>query len=512
MLRQFRIALFVFAGLTLFLGSELGAQTRADLAKQIQQLDRNIERARELVASFDNQRALALVNEASRLRDEAVRLIQSDSPTSRDFIQAAANIKLANANLLTAARLTLEGPVRRLRSQLEELLIRADDVVVRSGHRESQRLLDEAKKNREAGERAASVTQVQKAVEHFRVGITLAERAIHLASGSGDADIDKLREERRKFENLRERALEILDAHPNDRARQVYQQAVSTARSAENAFNNRNIELARRLLNQSVLLMLRAIDLAQPDAAVAVGRLESELFQLKDLLERSRELISGGGNPRVVLLLRRAQRLSREAEAAVGEGRSDEAITKIGLARNMLRRVDRLAGADQPRQFNTKVTEEIEKTRNDIATVQSGLRADAPQEAAVFVRMAEWALRRAEKASTAGLNRVALEAVLASQRFLTRAERLTSGGGDEAPSRAQTQIRLGQLDAAISEAEQESGSKSAEWGRQLLESAKGIQRLANDSFDQGNYRAANEAIQISFELLRKISKGLTSDR
>ena len=46
--------------------------------------------------------------------------------------------------------------------------------------------------------------------------------------------------------------------------------------------------------------------------------------------------------------------------------------------------------------------------------------------------------------------------------------------------------------------------------RQLLESAKDIRNLSLESFQKGNFRAANEGIQVAFGLIRKIMKN-TSD-
>lgn len=501
------VSIILFGLLSMTIMSSAVAQTRTDLAKQIQRLDRDLERARELVNSFDNRRALELVNQASQLRTEAVSLLEKDSPSRRDLTEAAAKIKMARAKLITAAKLTLDGPVRRLRSELEELLIRADDLVGRSTNREAQRTLNEAKKNRNSAEMAASSMQVEKAVEHFRVGVTLAQRSIQLASGSGDNDIDKLREERHKFESLQDRARELLAAHPNDRAEQVYRQAINTSKSAENALHNGDVELARRLLNQSVLLMLRAIDLAHGDTpSVSIDRVQAALFQVRDLLDRSREAIAASGRPRARLLFERARRFVSDAERAAQSGRTSEALTKIELARNMLRRAERLSGVGVTRRLNRKVSNEISKTKNDIVAARTALGTDAPRDADRLIRMAEWALRRAERADASGFSRMALEAVLASQQFLARAEQVARSRDNGLLSKAQAEVRLGQLEAAIADAEQNLNVTADAWNRQLLQSAKDIRKLATDSFNQGNYRAANEAAQVSLELLRKSSK------
>ncbi len=504
-----RICLYTFLFLFTFNVSGItpaSAQTLVDLTRALTRLDRDLARAQELVTSFNNDRAIRLVQQAQQLRDEAANLIHKDRPTRRDRTEAAAKIKLAQARLMAAAQLALDGPVRRLRSRLEELLRKADETVPHSRNREAQRTLNEAKKNRDSGERAATAASADKAAEHFRVGITLAERAIQLSARSVDTIIDHLREEKRKFEVLRDHTRQLIDQHGNRQAELIFQQALRTYESAETTFRNGNVDLTKTLLNQASLLLLRATDLARSDSPGHTDQPSSVLFRVHELLQETRDRVRASQSPAAKRILERASRFVMDAEAAAKAGNTQLVMTKLELAENMIRRANRLAAAQSRRPFNKKVLREIENTRSDIAAVRQNMHADTPRDAGTLLRMSEFALQRAEQASAAGFSRVALEAVLAAQRFLSRAEQVTSDDGAGRQTRAQTEVRLKQLETALVDAESRVVESMENWSLQLLQSARAIKRLAEDSFRKGDYRAANEGIQVSFELLRKSLK------
>lgn len=481
-------------------------QTRNDLVRTIEKLDRNIEMVRELVASFDNQRAQELLNNAEKLRNEAAADVQNNR-----FGLAAGKIKLAFSLLEQALKITLDGPVRRLRSELEELLQRAEHLVLGSQYKEAERILREAKLNGTAAEKALSARQINKAVEHYRVAITLAKRAIDMVDRPGNIDSDRIQEERTKFENLRDRARELVDKSNNDQAREIFQQAMKMAKSAEEALHNGNFELAKKFYNQSVLLLLRTMDLASKDSPATVDQTEVELFKLRELIDSAQDEIVNSGKPRANLLFERARRFAREAELATKEGHNREAIWKIDLAENMLQRAKRIAQETVRSGYTDRISQEIQDTKSEISEVRSELSTDSPKDAEVLINMAGFTITKAEQASAAGLQRVALEAVLAAQKFLTKAEGILSDRSASSITKERVQLTLQQLDETITESQDQVLQSDQDWNVQLLKSAKEIRDLASSSLEKGNYQAANEAIQVAFELIRKSVKSLPKE-
>lgn len=498
-MKNFIIKILVLLFVMNLTGAEFAfGQTRDDFARVLQKLDDAIHRARELTTSFNHTRALELVELAQRLRNEAVTAAKSGH-----VAEAKAKIELAFSLLEQAAKLTLSGPIHRLRNQLEELLRRADDVVLRSRNKEAQRILNEAKKNRAAGEEAVAALRIERATEHYRVGITLAERSIKLAQ-----TLDRILQEKRKFENLMARAREVVEHGSNDRARQIFHQALNLAHSAEEAFRNGNIELAKRFYNQSVLLLLRAMDLASGESGATVDQAEAGLFRLRDHIGDVRDAITESASPRASRLFERATRFANEAQSALHADKSYQALWKIELAENMLKRAARLARNGNHPQLSRKISREIQSTVQEIAAVQSRVTPDSPKDAAVLLKMARLAVNQAEQAETSGMRRVALEATLAAQRFLTRAERILDAKESGDYSGEQLRVRFNQLDAAIAESEERVVNSGQSWNLQLLQSAKNIRQMSYDSYQKGNYTAANEGIQVSFELLRKSLKNV----
>jgi tetratricopeptide (TPR) repeat protein len=503
MLRTFlKVFILVFIW-SLLVPSSGVSQTRRELITALERLNRDIERVKELVLSFNNDRAIEFVKKAQKLRDEAVSALQK-----REIVVAAAKIKLANSLLEQAVRITLEGPIHRLRSRLEELMRQADNLVLGSHHKEAERILREAKANQEAAKKAFARKKINQAVEHYRVAIALTQRAMKLVKKSVVSVKDRFLEQRQKFELLLIRAREVVEKSHNRRAKQIFDQARKLASSAEEAFRNRNFELARKLYNQSVLLLLRAMDLASGEAPAVADRANIAFDRLTNLIEDSREVIANSKRPRAQKLFERAIRVKREAELAVKEGRRYEALWKVELAENLIQQAHRIAGGRITSRFSTKISQEIENTKNDIAEFQRVVAKDAPKDVIVLLNMAKFVINRAERAYAAGFNRLALENVLAAQRFLTKAERIVRYQEPSTLSKERIALRLNQLNEAIDEAEKKVVEDNQKWNRQLIKSAKDIRRIAVESFQAGNYQASDEAIQVAFEILRKSLKKL----
>ncbi len=147
---RWRIKTLAFAFLLTCLMINTGfGQTQNELVQAFERLNHTLEVVRQLVSSLENVRAMQLVIEAESLRNQAFADFQNEN-----FVAAAAKIKFAFLKLEQAVRITLEGPVKRLRSRLEELMRQADNLVLGGNHKEAERILQEAKLNRDAAERA----------------------------------------------------------------------------------------------------------------------------------------------------------------------------------------------------------------------------------------------------------------------------------------------------------------------------------------------------------------------
>ncbi len=478
---------------------------RKDVAQALRNLERNIENARELAQSFNNKRAIDLINTAQKLLNEARALAEKDK-----FGAAVAKVKAANAILEQAVKLTLEGPVRRLRSKLDNLLQRANTDLSGNLNKDVNRILQEARRNRDAAEKALSAGKLRKAVEHYRVAITLVERALAIIKNPKTNSLDAIDQDKRRYEDLLERAREEVEHSDNQQARQIFTQALKLSDQAQRAYRKGDMNSAKKYYNQSVLLLLRAMDLSTGNSKVSVNQAETALSRLRDLIDRTRSDIVGAGRPRARVIYERAKRFAGEAEISIQQGHGFEARWKIELATNMIRRAKRIAGNGGSRQFANKLADEIDKTRREIADYKSRVTPDTPNDAELLLEMSQFTIKKAERANKAGLHRLALEAVLTSQKFLTRADKILSSPGTSTASVSEKtiQVRLQQLNSAIQDAENRLTGTGEDWNRQLLKNADDIRKFSEKSFQKRNYQAAEEGIQVAFDLVRKSLKNV----
>ncbi|MFQ5675488.1 MAG: hypothetical protein ACE5G1_06280 [bacterium] len=471
-------------------------QVPNDIAKAIERLNRSIEQVRELIGSFRNNDARKLFEQAERLRDEAVTAIHN-----RQVMEARAKIDLAFSLLKKATELSLSVPVRRLQSQLEELIQRADQHVLGGCDKEAERVLREAKSRRDQAMRAATSGHSATAAEHYRLAVELALRSIDIVNRTRDT----IEQEKRKFENMAERAHEILETCNKSDAKQIFQRARNLAFEAEQALQDCKQALARRLYNHSMLLLVRAMDICSRDKGVdRLSRAKIKLFQLRNRIEDVQGVLSQGRFPNARRLLNRVNRFANEAERAIEQNHERKAISKIQLAENMLNRARRRLRPGLVSGASERISSEIASTKEEISEAYAKLTPDSPKDVEILLRMADVALHRAEEASVAGFNRFALEAVLAAQKFLTRAAHLSTTRRSGQFTQEKIQLRLNQLDASIAEAQERVSEQNEDWLLQLLDSAKDIRQIAFESFQKGNYAAANGGIQVAFELTRKI--------
>lgn len=479
-----------------------GTAQRRGFVQELERFDREFERVKELVNSFSNDRARQSLQEARTLRNAADEAFRNGRLT-----EAGSKLKLAFGKLAVAAKVTLDGPAKRWRNRLEELLSRAEHEVLGCNHEEAQRILQEAKTQRDLAEHAAAALDVRKAIEHFRVAETAARRALQLIQSLQD----KIREERYRFEVLRDRAQELVEKSSNARAKQIFRQAIKLAVSAEEALHGCRIEVAKKFYNQSVMLLLRAMDLARGDSKETINQVEAAFFRLRELMEATTECVRNSSRPQAKLLLERARRFANEAELAAKNQHRYQALWKIELAENMLRRACRISKGRGGQKISARIARQIENAKMDIAETRRNVDADFEKDAAVLIKMAEFTIRKAEQAASAGFNRFALASVLATQRFLTKAQRMLRTPETNPISQENIRIKLIQLDEAIAESEARIQPTSQEWNRRFLNGAKDIRKFVDDSVQKGNYRAADEAIRVAFELVKKSWRNLPKD-
>ncbi len=486
-----------------FIVHDSSSQTSNQLMGDIERLNSQLVDAKKLAFAFKNERAQQLLVQAEQLRNTAVKALNN-----KNVLVAKRNIDHAVVKVKEAVNVVIDGPVKRLRSRLEQLLRKADQEVLGRHHKEAERVLRQAKKNRDAAVQAFFNQKYLKSLEHYRVAENLAKRALDLVKSSNNPTLDKILEEKQRFEILRDRARKLVNKSANTSTKQIFDQAIKLYQSAEKAVKNSNLQLAKKFYNQSILLLLRAMDIAKDESPEAINQVEVALFRLRELIDNSKEIIQKANFPRAKPPFERAKRFAREAEVAARNGNNQVALRKIDLAEKMINRARSISRNRAAPDVSNRIFQEIENAKSDISETEMKLTADSPQDASVLINMAKSTISRAEQSANAGFTRFALEEILAAQRFLTKAESILTERETSTISRERIQQKLNQLDVVISQSESKIALSNQEWNKRLFQGTKDVRKFVVDSIQKGNYRAAEEGIKVAFELINKSLKDI----
>ncbi len=474
------------------------------LNSELARLDRLLETARQVLGAYENKEGRDFLTKAEALRKEIDQKI-----SQRRYREAQLQMREAFAYAERAVKLALEGPVLRLRAQLEEVLRRAETEVLNSGNREALRLLQEAKKNRDLGDQAASAQNL-KAVEYYQIGVALAERALKLVAGrspSASAPADLLSRAKDYYLNLEAQAREGLRECQSPIAQRLHSQAQKQMQSAEESFRRGEFVLAQRFYNGATRLMLRAIDLCRPQSAQDPQTLQKDLQTLRENLDTVEQQLAGNNDPRARALLDWARRLALEAEGAVTAQQPLRAVRRIERARFLVEKARRHAAAG-PVDFKQQCENELQQLLEDLKEADQEIEATKSPEAQTLVDLARKAHAEAEGICNRAAN--SLQALAASRmmlrmghQFLLQAESLTQDGGVAAVSREALQQRLKELDATLLEVRSNVQGEQTGFAQILVSQSTNLRDRAQAASQRGYFSVAMETSGMALDLLRE---------
>jgi tetratricopeptide (TPR) repeat protein len=460
-------------------------------------LDRQLAEAFELVSAFDNAQARSFLQEAKRHRDQAAARIQNNMP-----VLARVDIRAAFALIEQAVKVAMSAPLQRMRSHLEELMRRAEHEVIGSGNREAERLLQRAKRVQADAELALRALLARKAVEGFRLATSLAQNALELVKGrqphSGPEAVENARQQ---LEVLKTRAREAVETSQNANAKAIYNQAANQALSAETSLRNGNPAMALQLYQGATRLFLRAIDLAGGNTESALGQLQNEHALLRELVASAESDLSKRGDSRAIMLINRARLLLDEARQALDRKSGKEAEWRLTLARNFVTKAMR-AEAPGGAVFESRLEEELAQLLEDSKEIDQRALEQRNDEVRDLTALARGAAGRIERALALGRQRLALQGLLAAQRFLAIAETMLGKSSRQEINRDEVARTLDQLDAALQEASESAAAANNTMAMEMMEQVREIRDRAREAFAGGRLRVAGESADVAMEMLR----------
>ncbi len=484
------------------------AQSEFGLRAELERLKALLETAREVVQTFGGEEARKLLAEAEMQHQRAEQAF-----SERRWREANSRMIEARRLAEAAMELALRVPIQRLRTQLEELMRRAESEVIGSGNREAERLVQEARKNQQLGERALLARSV-RGVEQYRLAIALLERALRLVQGSTVASPPGERAERARqyLTELAQRAQEGLQQCRRPMARQIYQQGLKQSRLAEEAFRRGEYLRAEKFFNGATRLFLRVIDLCPAAAAATDGdRLRSELNKLRDALATAEGgSMTTSSRPGAAVLLDQARKLSREAEEALNQQRYHQAGRFIANGRNLVALATR-TGNVPATDFVKQCVAEVTQLQDDLETVTTESEASSNDEVPALLELARRATATAERICQRPQHTLRSVAafrlmVRVAEKFLLQAETLLQNTTAAAPNQEALRQRLQELEETLNEVSSNLRGDESGFARILVDQATEMRRRAQTAYDAGQPHVAGETAALAFELLREALK------
>ncbi len=473
-----------------------------------------IIKAKEILARVDHRGAQDLLLKAEALAKEAdakyTRALTMNDNRLRDLLlkEALANIALGKVYVEQAVKLALDFPLNRLRSTLQEMMRRAEQVVLNSNHSEAKRLVYQARKTQLEAERVAT-RDPRRAVELYQIAIALAEKALTLAEGRKPSDVNPgINRERERYENLKKRAVEAIGASKNNAAQLVFEQAEKQARTAEDSFRKGETAVAQQLYNGATRLLLRAIDLALAGRkGQDYGR--NEVMLLQDLIQTAEQEAGENPDPRAALFLERARALLREAEVAIERQQPLETKWRLELARNFIdkamRKTDR--GAMKAENLAQRYNEALLELARDLEELNARSREANKPEATQLLELATNALKAAENAGRQNRLVMGFQLIRMAQHLLLRAETmLREASADNAanfPARETVLQRFAQIENALQEMANIGDAASCETMRlQALEMLK----RGREALERGQPRLALIIAEVANDMIENCKR------
>lgn len=458
-------------------------------------------------------------NRALRLNDSQARsiLLNSASENIRDAKTLLGEVEMAIKREVEA----LLNRLSRHRANFEELVRRAEQIVIGGGNRQAERrvhqTLQQARKIQLDAERAALTRNLCKlltAVSAYGRAISLLRDATPEATPE-----TAITREKERFDNIATRAREAVETSKNSAARAVFEQAQKQARAAEEAFRKGELVLAQRLYRGAARLLLRAIDLAMTGQNLQdYGR--NEVALLQDLIQTAEQEAKDSMAPREALLLERARTLAGEAEAAIERKQAQEAKWRIELARNLVDKVMRQAGRGVGTQENLarRYDEALQELARDIEEVRAKAREANHPEALQLVELAATAYRAAENAGQQSQParplrklRLGFQLIRTAQYFLLRAETLmresSTTNVTNAPTRVAVDQQLAQLENSIQALRQAPQQDDPESCQAVAAQAMEMSKRAQAALERGETRVALAIIEVAKDLIEQCVKG-----
>jgi hypothetical protein len=482
--------------LNLAFAGVVSSQNVNEILLEFRKLELYMLKVWELVQHFNDQKAVGYMTLAKSELDKARDLLYTDQPR-----YTLARFHMAKAKQYTdlAARVVLSKPFLNLKSQLDNLINRADKEVSDSERDEAHYLLNQAKKFRRLAYTAFKENRLVKGGEYFRIAFFFAQKCIDYLKSS-DMNLSE------QYENLEMSVRQLLGQADELLANGEKDYLKTLLREAEEHFEDAvalaaegKLQAAINRLRLIKRLIYRVFDQAERDAMSNEERMENNLYTLRSFLEALEREVNGSQDNTVKIVLDKSWQLYREAEQNYENGNYAASQSKISICQRFANKLFKLTKS-KPFSEADNLEEQLRETQNLLLLQEDRVQASNDRSIINLYQEANRMLERARQALISDRSGIAYQLIQAATRMSARIQRELRQTSKNI-ERAALERKYQQVSTAIINLENNEDIQTKYAA--ILNQIKHFAERGKEYMDNGNYILADEYFSTAWEQLKQ---------
>jgi len=418
--------------------------------------------------------------------------------------KASNELSIANKLVNEALKLVMSGPVNRLIEQVNEQIRIVEQSLQRNFNAQAQKILEDAKQSRNRAS-ISNVQNVQKIVEWLRVALTQAQTAFKLISqGSSNLDFKSaIHEEKSNFNDLLNRAKDVLQQNPGNIAQQHLNQAINLQLKAEAAISRGNYQQAVEAYRNATRLLFRVVDLSSASEANWQRKAKEELQVTRELLRSIEQTANLNQFPRLQKLYQQATKVYLDAEHSFSKQNYQETVNKAEVSRRLLNRANQLITSTGGRK-TSNLLDDFKNIQNILSQLEKEFDPNERPAAKKIFDAAQRQLNLCRQANRGNRLFLARAHLFVATRFTnglrTLLQRDTVTGNISQRANREFESFQERFRQISSQYENSENQRTNTW----LQLARNILNVANTAISTGEHRLLLENVRIGNQILNQI--------
>jgi hypothetical protein len=474
------------------------AQNIGRIYTDFRKLELYMVRVWELVQQFRDDRAVGYMIVAKAELDRARGFLYRSTPR---YLQARIHMAKAKQQTDLAAQLVLSKPIYNLKSQLDDLINRAEQAVANSNSDEAHYLLNQAKKFRGLAYLAFNRNRPAKAQNYYRIAFFFGRKCLDYVKSSTTDPSEQFDNLETSVRQLLMQADELLMNSNQENLKRLIREAENYFQEALVLAEEGNVKMAITRLRLIKRLLYRVFNLAERGQTVGdQNRLENSLYTLRSLLEALDDEVANADNQRMRIILNKAWQSYREAEQAFKADNYSLCQGKISLGQRFANNLIRLTRSSRILD-KENLEQQLQETRNMLNLQQGQVNnSDNPN----ILILYQEAIRMLERAQQALLNEkpsVAFQMIQAATRMSARIQRELRSTQTASPAKYNLEQKYQQIMQSLNNLE--GNSEIQRQYQEIITQIKRFAEMGKQYLEEENLVLAEEYMNTAWQQLKQ---------